>query len=103
MSFSNNKCQHSTEDIAHTLQNIKHIVLTWPSAANTDEDRCLQKSMVESLKSILAHLQFNDNVSLLDVEDDEDSCGSNHGAPSEDDGDKLDLDNDEVVYFSFCI
>jgi len=53
------------------------------SNTNTDEDRCLQESMVESLKSVLAHLQSDDNVSLLDVEHDED-------------GGKLDLDNDEV-------
>ena len=74
MSFSNTECRHSTEEVAHTLQNMKYTILTWPSAANTDEDKCLRKSMVESLKSILAHLQSDDDVSLSDVEDDDDDC-----------------------------
>jgi hypothetical protein len=64
MSFSNTECQHSTEDVAETLQNIEYTVLTWPSAAHTNEDRRLRKSMVESLESILAHLQSDDDVSL---------------------------------------
>src|SRR6266478_7291520 len=102
MSLSNTECRHSTEDVVHTLQNMKSTILSWPLAANTDEDKCLQKSMVESLKSILAHLQSDDDVSLSDVKDDEDGCSLNHGAPSEE-GDELDLDNDEVLYFSFCI
>jgi len=39
--------------------------------------------MVELLKSILAHLQSDDDVSLSDVEHDEDGCSSNHRALSE--------------------
>ena len=74
MSLSNTECWHSTEDVVHTLQNMKYTILSWPLAANTDEDKCLWKSMVESLKSILAHLQSDDDVSLSDVEDDEDDC-----------------------------
>src|ERR1700733_4802671 len=100
MSLSNTGCQHSTEDVAQTLQNIKYTVLTWLSAAQMNEDRCLRKSMVELLKSILAHLQSDDDVSLSDGEDDEDECISNHGALSEDGG-ELDLDNNEVFFFSF--
>jgi hypothetical protein len=64
MSLSNMECQYSTEDIANSLQNIEYTVLTWPSTAHTDEDRCLRKSIVESLKSLLAHLQSDDDVSL---------------------------------------
>jgi hypothetical protein len=102
MSLSNTECRHSTEDVAHTLQNIKYTIFTWPLAADTDEDKCLRKSIVESLKSILAHLQSDDDDCLSHVEDDEDGCSLNHGVPSED-GDELDFDNDEVLYFSFCI
>jgi len=76
MCLSNGECRRSTED-AQTLQNIKYTVLTWPSAAYTNEDRRLRKSMVELLKSLLAHLQSDDDVSLLDGEDDEDECVSN--------------------------
>jgi hypothetical protein len=102
MSFSNTESQHSTEDVAETLRDIEYTVLTWPSAAHTNEDRRLRKSMVESLESILAHLQSDDDVSLSDGEDDEDECVSNHGALSEDGG-ELDLDNNEVFFFSFRV
>ena len=61
VSFSNTKLQLSTEDVVHMLQSIKYIVLTWPSAAQTNEDRYLWDSMTESLKFMLAHLQTNDD------------------------------------------
>jgi hypothetical protein len=81
------------------LQHIENTIPTWSSTTYTEEDQCLRKSMVESLKSILAHIQCDDNVSLSDGENNEDSCVSDHKVLSEDDPGKSDFDHDKMVYF----
>jgi hypothetical protein len=100
MSFSNNDCQDSAQNVADVLQNIEHIGLTWPSVALTDDDSwCLRNSIMESLTSMLVHLQTDIDDGASDGGVDETECGSSHEVLSEDNSEIESFDDDHVGFF----
>ena len=93
MSSSNAEHQYM-ENVTNALQSIKCIVLTWLSLQMGDGH--LQYSMIESLKSMLAHLRTNDDEIASDSGVDKDGSYFNHRSLSQDDGKSETLDNDNV-------
>lgn len=74
-------CQHSMQNVAHTLKDLERVVLTWPPSSRTEHVH-LRDSMTESLKSMSSHLQMGDEWTSDDG-DEEGECNLGHAFLSE--------------------
>ena len=74
-------CQHSIENVAHTLKDLERVVLTWPPSSRTEYAH-LRDSMTESLNSMSSHLQMGDERASDDGDEDNE-CDLSHAFLSE--------------------